>query len=147
MWNVVGGYDTAYRAYGMEDVDWGFRLHQAGFDIVVDPALDATHLGAATTTEIRALRAFHSGAARRTFDMLHGPEVLHSPSQPSSPWGRATVVAGRHLTISGVSRLGRSVDRLATYLPSAVAEKAVAFTVEAAAESGHRHSSDLDLSI
>jgi hypothetical protein len=29
-WRDIGGYDTAYRAYGFEDVDWGYRLHRAG---------------------------------------------------------------------------------------------------------------------
>ena len=39
-WERVGPYDTDFRAYGWEDVDWGYRLHTAGIPIVVDPALE-----------------------------------------------------------------------------------------------------------
>jgi len=150
-WSAVGDYNKAYRAYGFEDVDWGYRLHRSGRPIVLDPALEARHHGAATTTRVRAQRAFHSGAARRTFERLHGTAPLSAPSQGAPPppgiWGRSVARAGMHLSAQGVSRLAGATDRLADHLPRFLAEKAIAFTVEAAAVAGHRRPTELDPSI
>ena len=60
-WRRVGEYDVSYRAYGWEDVDWGYRLHRAGVPISVEPDVEARHHGAAATTGDRALRAYYSG--------------------------------------------------------------------------------------
>ncbi|HQY97636.1 MAG TPA: glycosyltransferase family A protein [Phycicoccus sp.] len=146
-WRDIGGYDTAYRAYGFEDVDWGYRLHRAGIPLILDPELDARHHGAVTTTRDRALRAYHSGAARHTFEQIHGTGAIGPLGQPAGVWGRAIFLAGRQLGKSGIDKLGRTVDRLADSLPRPVAEKAVAFTVEAAAEAGRRHPDEIDVSI
>lgn len=146
-WDAVGGYDTTYRAYGFEDVDWGFRLHQLKFPIVLDPDLEARHHGAATTAKVRAMRAFHSGAARRTFEHLHGTAALGGTAPPRSMWERFVAGSGRHLSANSVARLAGGVDRLAQHLPHQVAEKIIAFSVESAAVAGHHRPTNLDHSI
>lgn len=138
-WDRVGTYDLAYRAYGMEDVDWGYRLHALGTPIALDPDLDAPHHGAATTTTIRASRAFHSGAARRTFERLHGTTALGSWHQPAGLWDRAVRATGRHTGPTGSARMARLTDRALPLLPRYAAEKAIAFTIESAAIAGHTH--------
>jgi glycosyltransferase involved in cell wall biosynthesis len=143
----VGAYDTAYRAYGMEDVDWGYRAHKAGIPIVLDERLEARHHGAATTSVARTRRAFHSGAAQATFRRLHGAGVLDGPSSPEGAWARATEAAGTHLSARGVERMASLADRAATFLPRAIAEKGVAFAVESAAIAGRRQPGNLDLDI
>ena len=34
-WERIGPYDEAYRGYGWEDIDWGYRLHQAGVPVII----------------------------------------------------------------------------------------------------------------
>ncbi len=146
-WDLIGGYDPAYRAYGFEDVDWGYRLHRAGVPLVLDAALDATHRGAATTTEIRALRAYHSGAAQRTFERIHGAGTLGTLRRAKGLWSRSTHAAGALLGASGVARLARIADRVSDHVPVGAAEKAVAFVVESAAEAGRQHPQSVDHTI
>lgn len=146
LWRRVGPYDTAYRAYGFEDVDWGFRLHALGVPIRILPSLETVHHSPATSTLIRARRALHSGAARRTFERLHGGEALGS-DRVQGLWGRATDRVGRRLSRRGVDRLARLADWAADPLPQPLAEKLIAFTVESAAAAGRHQPAELDLSI
>lgn len=135
-WDDIGGYDTAYRAYGFEDVDWGYRLHRAGVPILLDPELEAAHHGAATTTAMRAARAFHSGAARRTFERLHGSAPFAGPTEKAGLWGQLVHGVGGRIGHRGVARLAKAADRSARVLPRYLAEKTIAFTVETAAVAG-----------
>lgn len=138
-YDLVGPYDPAYRAYGWEDVDWGFRLHQAGVPIVLAPELETLHHAAAQSVEIRAKRAFHSGAARRTFEAKHGTGHL-PPAEPTtaSPWNLAVGTVAR-LQNAPLMRLARGVDRILGAAPAPVARKLVALSVEGATVSGYRH--------
>lgn len=149
VWGRVGPYDTAYRAYGFEDVDWGYRLHRLGIPVVLAPGLETIHHSPATSARIRAARAFHSGAARNTFEAIHGVEVLGSGGQDPEMglWGRANHAVGRRLDRDDIDRMGGLADRLARVLPRYAAEKVIAFTVEAAAEAGRSRPTGLDLSI
>lgn len=140
----IGPYDRAYRAYGFEDVDWGYRLHRDGIPIVLDPALEAPHHGAATTTTIRARRAYHSGAARHTFEALHGSAPLGAAGPSTGIWGRTVAAAGARLGPRGIGRLARLADTLANPLPRYAAEKLIAFTVESAAVAGRHHPDQTD---
>ena len=47
----VGAYDESFRAYGWEDVEWGYRLHRAGREILIAPGFSTLHHGPVTTTE------------------------------------------------------------------------------------------------
>lgn len=140
----IGPYDLAYRAYGFEDVDWGYRLHRDGIPILLDPALEAPHHGAATTTAIRARRAYHSGAARHTFEARHGSAPLGAAGPPAGIWGRTVATAGARLGPRGIGRLARLADTLADPLPRYAAEKLIAFTVESAAVAGRHHPDETD---
>lgn len=146
VWQLVGPYDTAYRAYGFEDVDWGFRLHKLGLPINIRPELETVHHSPATSTRIRARRAFHSGAARNTFERLHGGDAL-GDDPVKSLWGRATDQLGRRLGLQGVDRLARLTDWSVERLPMSVSEKMIAFSVESAAVAGRGHPDTLDLSV
>ncbi|NHA67507.1 glycosyltransferase family 2 protein [Phycicoccus flavus] len=131
-WEEVGPYDTAYRAYGWEDVDWGYRLAATGRPVVLDPALETVHRLVATTTGLRARRAFYSGSAREIFSAKHG-RVLAEP-EPTGAWGRLVRGTARSLSESRLGLAADAVDRLLPVLPDAAGRKAVALLVE----SGHR---------
>ena len=146
-WERVGPYDVAYRAYGFEDVDWGYRLHTLGIPLVLDPRLEARHHGAATTTAIRAARAYHSGAAQRTFEKIHGDAPLGPATAGTGLWGRATHAVGRRLSAGSEDRLAAWADKAVGHLPPYPAEKVIAFTVESAAIAGRQRPQSLDLSI
>jgi glycosyltransferase involved in cell wall biosynthesis len=136
-WEQVGPYDTGFRSYGYEDVDWGYRLHRLGVPVVLVPALETTHLLAATTTAGRATRAYYSGTARHRFEEKHG---IPAAGAPSGLWGAAvrTVAAGLDETRS--RRLGALVDRAGTLLPPRARPRGVALAVQAAGLAGHaRH--------
>ncbi|MDR7409595.1 MAG: glycosyltransferase family 2 protein [Armatimonadota bacterium] len=42
LWSV-GGFDEAFRGYGWEDIEMGFRLHRAGVELRWEPAAFAWH--------------------------------------------------------------------------------------------------------
>ncbi len=134
----VGDYDPTFRAYGWEDVDWGYRLHHAGVLIEFAPELETEHHVAATTTEVRVRRAFHSGASRLTFEKKHGAGTSGTRERGSGLWDRLVSVAARKDLVS-LSRSARKLDSVLDRLPRRVAEKRVALLVEAAAVSGLLH--------
>lgn len=138
-YDLVGPYDADYRAYGWEDVDWGFRLHEAGVPIVLAPELATPHHAAAQSVQSRVKRAFHSGAARRTFEAKHGAQHL-PPAAPTarSPWNTLVRSVGRWDN-TRLMTTARRLDNRIGRLPEPLARKLVALTVEAAAVSGHAH--------
>ncbi|MGN8026985.1 glycosyltransferase family 2 protein [Microbacterium sp. 22242] len=135
----VGGYDTAFRAYGWEDVDWGYRLHRAGVEIVLAPELETAHHVAATTTEIRVTRAFLAGAARRAFEAKHGAEALGSVGASAGAWGRLVRRTAARYGLGALQRRARTADRVIGRSPRWIAEKHVAWLVESAGLSGTLH--------
>lgn len=139
-WEEIGAYSASYTHYGWEDVDYGYRLHEAGIPLVLAPELETIHHGAATTTVGRVLRAYHSGAARRTFESLHGA-VLAPPSAGGGLWGR---LVGATERLGGESRfeaLARITDRVLPLVPAPIGEKLVALAVESASLAGYSSSS------
>lgn len=138
-WDLIGPYDTAFRAYGFEDVDWGYRLSLAGIPVLLDPALETEHRIAATTTAGRAQRSFYSGAARHRFDEKH--RIAHPAAPSSGAWNRLVAGVAHRLDERRAVRLGTAVDRVATVLPTPLARKAVALVVEASSRAGHAHGS------
>lgn len=144
-WEQVGEYSQEYAHYGMEDTDYGYRLHQAGIPLVIAPELQVAHLGAPTSTHDRVMRAFHSGASRRTFEARHG-SALSLPSAGTGPWGRLVDGLSRAGDESRYERATRAVDRLLPYVPRYVAEKLVALCVESASLAGYRHAQDVTAS-
>jgi glycosyltransferase involved in cell wall biosynthesis len=42
--HMVGGFDERFERPSVEDIDLGYRLTEAGYEVVVDPALTACHL-------------------------------------------------------------------------------------------------------
>lgn len=140
-YELVGEYDTAFRAYGYEDVDMGYRLAQAGVAVRLVPELETPHFVAATTTEIRVKRAFYSGSARADFDAKHS---LSAGASPTGLWGKAVVRTGRSSSLDVLMRRGRRVDGLLGRVPGFAGKKLVAFLVEAAAVAGYRNTRTLD---
>lgn len=135
-WRRIGTYDTEYRRYGWEDVDYGWRIHAAGIEVLLLPEAAAGHLGAPTTATGRARRAFHSGAARRTFERKHPQAPLPPAIPPWSPWNTAVRAVSR-LPLP-VTAQGRAVDALLPLLPAPVGRKLVAMLVEGAGLAGYR---------
>lgn len=136
-WETVGPYDADYRAYGWEDIDWGYRLHRAGATIRLVAELETTHMVAAVTTRVRVKRAFHSGAARRTFEAKHGAGVLQPPTPQGGIWNalvRATARLAGRTTLDVAAAV---VDVLANVIPAPLSRKLIGLLVESASVSGH----------
>lgn len=144
LWEAVGPYDPDYRAYGWEDVDWGYRLHQYGAPVQLVRELETPHFVAAVTTQSRVQRAFHSGAARRLFEAKHGTEVLGSavPSD-GGVWNRAVRAVGRAPSRRFLDAASAAVDAGARVLPRALSHKAIALLVEGGSVAGYRHPDDV----
>lgn len=134
-WARVGPYDTGFRAYGWEDVDWGYRLHRLGVPVVLERSLETEHRIAATTTVTRTQRAFYSGAAKRRFEKKH---QLSAGTPADGVWNVAVRSTARRLDEGRVSRLAQAVDSLAPRLPAPLARKAIALSVEASALAGYQ---------
>lgn len=138
-WDDVGSYDPDYRRYGWEDVDYGYRLHRAGVDVVLEQSLETEHRVAATTTVTRSLRALHSGAARQLFVEKHGAEVLDNLESARSPWGTAVKTSAFLSTERTIRLLGGGVDTAIRFLPKWVSRKSVALMVEGAGQAGIKY--------
>lgn len=139
----VGVYDTAYRAYGWEDVDWGYRLAQLDVPVVFARELETTHTGSAPTTAVRVDKAFHSGAARMTFVQKHGLAMFDPDQSGAGWWGKLVRAVAAAVGRRGFVILGKFADVTADYLPKYVAEKLISLLVEAAALSGRRRTADV----
>ncbi|MHA6523076.1 glycosyltransferase family 2 protein [Tessaracoccus sp. G1721] len=135
----VGGYDPRYRAYGWEDIDFGYRLQQLGLPVELVPSLETPHYVAATTTEIRVGRAIAAGRARRTFDAIHGAGSS-GPSRPEDKgaWNGLVNALADRLNERRAELLARCIDRTLSVMPAEVGRKAVALAVEASAVAGYR---------
>ncbi|GLK17672.1 glycosyltransferase family 2 protein [Herbiconiux flava] len=74
VFDALGGFDTGYFMY-FEDVDLGYRIGQAGWRNVYEPAAEVLHTGAhSTTTEsARMLQAHHDSAKRFLAKKYSGP--------------------------------------------------------------------------
>lgn len=136
IWDSVGPYDPEYRLYGWEDVDYGYRIREAGFEVRLAPELETPHRVAAVTTAIRARRASHSGAARRLFERKHPQAGLPDAIPGWSLWN--ALVRGLSRIPLKPARLGSVVDALLRFLPRGVGRKIVALSVESAALGGYR---------
>ena len=143
-WNRVGGYDPRYRTYGWEDVDYGFRLREAGIPVILDSSLETDHHAAAVTTPSRVRRAYHSGEARRLFDQIHRDNAS-SAARPADPtvWNRLVGATADRLTYRRASALAEVVDAAIRGLPAPVARKLIALLVEAAGVAGYQSAEEV----
>lgn len=135
--HAVGGYDESFREYGWEDVEWGYRLHLLGRDVVIAPDFSTLHHGPVTTSEERAVRALDSGAARDRFIQKHGRSALPDPGPGNGPWDLLVELASRGLDERRVRRVGALLDRRLDLLPGWAGEKAVALLIQAASRRGN----------
>ena len=133
----VGGYDEGYRRYGWEDVDWGYRLHLLGRPVVVLPELEVAHHVAATTTAVRALRAYHSGFSLVRFQDKHGVTLVDHERPVHGAWERLVARYAARLDEDLVQRRGDRIEAELQRLPRYVAQKRVALLVEAAGRAGY----------
>jgi len=140
--DLVGEYDTGFRAYGWEDVDWGHRLHALGLPVTLAPELETPHHVAATTTVGRTQRAYYSGAARIRFEEKHGADVLSPATTRAGLWDRAVRISAARMTEDRLAHVSAFVDRGLPRVPAPLGQKAVALLVESAALAGHCSSGD-----
>ncbi len=147
LWENVGPYDEAFREYGWEDIEWGYRAWMAGASFVIDPALETDHLAAADSTSARAGRAFLSKRAQVRFEAKHPTAPLAGPAPGASlkarVWGGLVAAGARGPASEVYSRRGHMVDKLGTVLPSQVLHRVISWTIESAGVAGyadgHRH--------
>ncbi len=136
----VGPYDEQFRAYGWEDIDWGFRLAAAGVRIVLDPRLETVHHAANNDTVTRLRRAYSSGVARVRFDAKHGTSYAPEPGPglKGRAWHAAVTAAADRATPDRLARWGARIDTALTWVPPALGYRLVAGAVDAAAMAGYR---------
>ena len=58
---AVGGFDERFARPSVEDIDFGYRLTSAGYEVVLDPALSACHLKRWTLRSAIASDVFDRG--------------------------------------------------------------------------------------
>lgn len=139
----LGDYDPRYRGYGWEDVDYGYRLCQAGIPIVLAQDAEVQHHVASVTTPIRVRRAFDSGVARRTFDSIHGVGTS-GPPFPADPtnWNRLVIGLSKRLNRRRADQMAFCVERGIHVLPRSVGRRAIGLAVESAGVAGYRVASE-----
>lgn len=135
-WQRVGTYDETFREYGWEDIDWGYRLARNGYSITLDSELETIHRAAATTVEIRVLRAQLSGEASGRFYRKHG---LSAPEPPTGAWGMAVNAVSRVIG----PRSTRLLEATLGYLPATQSKALVDLAVEAGFQKGARKDSPM----
>lgn len=135
IWNEVGPYDTNFRTYGWEDVDYGYRIRAAGYPVIIAPELTTPHHVAAVTTKIRVMRALHSGAARETFVAAHGPEAL-PVSSATGLWNSLVSGLSKISTERTLDVAAGAVDGILPRIPKKIGTKLVALLVESAGTAG-----------
>lgn len=136
----VGPYDTSFREYGWEDIDWGFRLHQQGIPIVIPKDVETLHHHPALSAMERAEKAFSSGGSRRRFEAKHPNSGLAPPNAGSlmSPWSLAVRTTALWMRRRSVAEVARQIDRITEHAPGPMGHKVVSLAVEAAAMAGRQ---------
>lgn len=137
--HAVGGYDEEFRTYGWEDVEWGYRLHRHGREILVAPGFTTLHHGPVTSTTERVQRAFQSGQAYRKFVSKHGPDAQSFTRRDRSAWNALVRLGSAIATERTIGAAGRMLDRTVGALPEWPAEKLVALAIQSAADAGRRY--------
>ena len=138
LYRNIGGFDTAYRLYGWEDVDLGKMIADAGGKIIISDTVETKHYAEATTTAGRALRALHAGSAHTIFVRKHG-EDAHAAPNPAGLWGVAVKALAVVSTEANIRRIGNTLDAVLLKFPAKIAEKLVALQVEAASYAGVKY--------
>ncbi len=147
LYDEVGDYDTRFRTYGWEDIDWGFRLAQTGAEIDIVRNLETVHHAANVNARVRVTRSFHAGRSRARFDRKHDlppPPREQGSGVAQTSWNglvRATSHLGseqRFVAIAG------GLDRIIERLPTGLSVKAVALLVESSAIAGYRSRAGVD---
>jgi GT2 family glycosyltransferase len=127
----VGYYDTLFREYGYEDIDWGYRLFKAGIGIMLAPELETPHLIAATSCSRRCERARWSGRANEKFNQKH----RQTPQPPAKTLWNSAVKLASHF--SGKA-FGSLIDWVLPVLPPRIALRVIDLAVQAAFMRGQR---------
>ncbi|MEI6620774.1 MAG: glycosyltransferase family A protein [Actinomycetes bacterium] len=141
-YDLVGPYDEVFREYGWEDIDWGYRLHQARIPIQVAEDLEVPHRGVPMTAQERIDRAFASGCARARFESKHGSPQLDTGSVDLSEgaavwaWNKAVHSGSRLRGARRWHRIGTVVDCTLPVLPRQLGQKLIALAVESAGAAG-----------
>lgn len=94
----VGGLDERYYMY-VEDMDWCKRVHQAGWQVVYQPAAEVTHLIGRSSDQrpVAMIRQHH-------ISMVRYVAKHHGAAAAALAW---PLVAARYLAIRAGSWLGR----------------------------------------
>ncbi|MBK6594421.1 MAG: glycosyltransferase family 2 protein [Burkholderiales bacterium] len=91
VFEVLNGFDERFFLY-LEDLDFSYRAHQAGWQSVYLADVQAFHAGGGTSNQIKALRLFYSMRSRLLYAFKH-----HS-------WAGATAVMLTTLLIEPLTR-------------------------------------------
>lgn len=71
--DATGGFDEAFHMY-CEEIDWAWRIRQAGWEIFTVPSAEIIHYGGESTAQIRAQSVVHLWESRaRFYKRTYGP--------------------------------------------------------------------------
>jgi GT2 family glycosyltransferase len=115
--HAVGGFDERFARPSVEDIDFGYRLTNAGFTVVLDPALSACHLKRWTVHSAIASDVFDRGIPWTQLILKYGARADHLNVRAEHRW---SVVAAYMALLAMV--LGSYDSR---FLPSAAVSLAV----------------------
>lgn len=105
----VGGLDTGFY-WGSEDVDYCWRMHHAGWQVLYTPTPVITHLVGRSTDKavIKTIVRHH-----RSMYRLYSKHIAHNPLSRGAVWCgvwlRAGVLIVQQVLTVGLARLQRSV--------------------------------------
>ena len=143
-YGLVGGYDENFRGYGWEDIDWGYRLADAGVEIVLEPRLECVHHAANVDTLTRVRRAFESGEAVVIFDAKHGTcHLSEDGTSTGMPlrarlWEALVRRGADGADLDSLAVWSRRIDSILGRIPPAVGFRLISFAVDVAARAGYR---------
>ena len=66
----TGGFDESFHIY-CEEIDWSWRIHQAGWEIYTVPSAEIVHYGGESTKQVRAQSIINLWESRARFYQQH----------------------------------------------------------------------------
>lgn len=112
---AIGDFDEVYKFAAVEDTEWGYRLEEAGCQVLYHPAAKTTHLHNMSSIDKFCRRQRLVAANFAHFFATH-PEALHQPSwQEIYPINQQALQAHLAQYESGLDRVLTEAKKLETF--------------------------------
>lgn len=98
LFDAIGGFDEQFFVY-LEDLDFSYRAHKAGWQSVYLADVQAFHAGGGTSNQVKAKRLFYSLRSRLLYAFKHfnllGAMVVLLTTMFIEPISRSALAVGR----------------------------------------------------